>query len=261
MGGRQAIAAPEAAVAVERALGSSPIVLVCDHASNHLPARYKALGLTAGDLLQHFAWDPGALDVSRRLLEILDAPLVHGRISRLALDVNRDPADPDSIVTQCEGTMVPGNLRLPAAERKLRIAEIYDPFHAALADLLRERAQRGQPNALVGVHTFTPRLNGIARPWDCGAIFAEDRRMGEATVRALRRESGLLVGVNAPYAPSDRVYHTMDRHGAAHGLPTVMIEIRNDLVVGEREQKAWAERLAGALLEAVEAASASESTT
>jgi predicted N-formylglutamate amidohydrolase len=114
----------EAAVSVERALGSSPIVLVCDHASNHLPARYEALGLTAADLLQHFAWDPGALAVSRRLAAILDAPLVYGRVSRLALDVNRDPADPDSIVTQSEAVVVPGNLGLPDSERRRRVAEI-----------------------------------------------------------------------------------------------------------------------------------------
>jgi predicted N-formylglutamate amidohydrolase len=260
MGRTQASASPEPAVGVERPLGSSPIVLVCDHASNHLPARYEALGLSAADLLKHFAWDPGALEVSRHLADILDAPLVYGRISRLALDVNRDPADPDSIVKRCEGMAVPGNLGLPESERRLRVAEIYEPFHAAVDDLLRQRAQRGQPNALAGIHTFTRRLNGVARPWDCGAIFADDRRMGEAAVKALQREGDLLVGVNEPYAPSDRVYHTMDRHGAANGLPTVMIEIRNDLVVGADEQRAWAERLSKALREAVETALASEGT-
>jgi predicted N-formylglutamate amidohydrolase len=261
MGGKGAETAIEQAVNVDRPLGSSSIVLVYDHASNHLPARYEQLGLTDTDLQQHFAWDPGALEVSRRLVEMLDAPLVHGCVSRLALDVNRDPSDPDSIVVRSEETVVPGNRDLPASERKRRVAEIYEPFHAAVDDLLRQRAARGQPGALAGVHTFTPRLNGVARPWDCGLIFADDRRMGDAMVRALQRESGLLIGVNEPYAPSDRVYHTMDRHGSAHGLPTVMIEIRNDLVVGADEQRAWAERLAGALREAAETALASEGTT
>jgi predicted N-formylglutamate amidohydrolase len=260
MGRTQSAEAPEPAVAVERARGSSPIVLVCDHASNRLPARYGDLGLSADDLTEHFAWDPGALEVSRHLAEILDAPLVYGCVSRLALDVNRDPADPDSIVKRCEGKPVPGNLGLPASERRRRAAEIYEPFHAAVAELLRGRAQRGQPSALAGIHTFTRRLNGVARPWDCGVIFADDHRMGEAVVSALRRDGDLLVGVNEPYAPSDRVYHTMHRHGDARGLPTAMIEIRNDLVVGAGEQRGWAERLAGALREAAETALASEGT-
>src|SRR5438105_4654386 len=104
MDGKRAGAAIERAVGVERPLGSSSIVLVCDHASNHLPTRFESLGLTDADLLQHFAWDPGALEVSRRLVEKLDAPLIYGRVSRLALDVNRDPRDPDSIVTKSEET-------------------------------------------------------------------------------------------------------------------------------------------------------------
>jgi len=89
---------PEPAVAIERADAPSPVVLVCDHASNHLPSRYGSLGLTAADLRRHFAWDPGALAVSRHLSELLDAPLVHGCVSRLIIDVNRNPSDVDSIV-------------------------------------------------------------------------------------------------------------------------------------------------------------------
>jgi len=46
----------------------------------------------------------------------------------------------------------------------------------------------------------------------------------------------------------------MFRHGEANRLPAVMIEIRNDLVAGAQEQRAWAERLASALAEAAEIA-------
>jgi len=88
------------AVAVERGEARSPIVLVCDHASNHLPLDYGSLGLTAENLRKHFAWDPGALGVSRHLSELLDAPLVYGCVSRLVLDVSRHPSDVDSIVGQ-----------------------------------------------------------------------------------------------------------------------------------------------------------------
>ena len=119
-------------------------VLVCDHASHHLPARYGLLGLTAEDLLKHFAWDPGALALSRRLSVLLDAPLVYGCVSRLALDVNRDPSDFDVIIETADGALVPGNSGLTAGERERRVAEIYTPYHAAVEDLLAKRAQRGQ---------------------------------------------------------------------------------------------------------------------
>jgi len=243
---------PELAVAVEGAEGPSPIVLVCDHASNHLPARYDALGLKPDDLLKHFAWDPGALALSRRLAALLDAPLVYGCISRLALDVNRHPTDVDLIAETAEAASVPGNAGLSAAERQRRVAEIYAPYHAAIEGLLAKRAQQRRRSALVAIHTYTPSLLGVVRPWHCGVIFASDARMGEALVKGLRDEDGLLVGVNEPYAPSDRVYHTMSRHGEANGNPAVMIEVRNDLVSDADGEIAWAMRLAPILQSAAQ---------
>ena len=247
----EAVDVADSAVAVERADGASPIVLLCDHASNDVPARYRSLGLSAAELKQHFAWDPGALAVSRRLSELLDAPLIYGRVSRLVIDVNRDPSDSDSIVAVGEETPVPGNTNLRASERALRVAEVYQPFHAAIDRALAERIPRGRVRALVGVHSFTPALHGASRPWHCGIVFAR-AGFADALIRALRREDGLNVGVNEPYAPSDRVYHTLSRHGEARGLATAMIEIRNDLIVGADQQNAWAARLAPALEAAIE---------
>lgn len=243
---------PEVAVAIERPEAPSPVVLVCDHASNHLPARYGLLGLRADDLFKHSAWDPGALAISRRLSVLIDAPLVYGRISRLVLDVNRDLTDVDSIVETADGALVPGNSGLSVGERERRVAEIYAPYHAAIEDLLAKRGQHARRSALVAIHTFTPSLQGVVRPWHCGVIFASDSRMGEALVRGLHEEDGLVVGVNQPYAPSDRVYHTMSRHGEDYGIPAVMIEVRNDLVSNDDGQKAWAMRLAPLLQSAAQ---------
>jgi predicted N-formylglutamate amidohydrolase len=243
---------PEVAVAIERAEAPSPVVLVCDHASNHLPARYGLLGLRADDLFKHSAWDPGALAISRRLSALMDAPLIYGCISRLVLDVNRDLSDVDSIVETADGAIVPGNLGLTAGERERRAAEIYAPYHAAVEDLLAKRAQRGRRSALVAIHSFAPSLQGAVRPWHCGVIFASDSRLGEALVKGLREEDGLVVGVNQPYAPSDRVYHTMSRHGEDYGIPAVMIEVRNDLVSNDDGQRAWATRLAPLLQSAAQ---------
>ena len=235
------------AVAIERADAPSPILLVCDHASNHIPARYGSLGLPADDLLKHFAWDPGALALSRLLSELLDAPLVYGCVSRLVLDVNRRPSDFDSIVETAEGAIVPANAGLPPDERQRRVAEIYAPYHEAIEELLAKRARQGRRSALVAIHTYTPNLQDVVRPWHCGVIFASDSRLGEALVKCLQIEDGLVVGVNEPYAPSDRVYHTMSRHGEANGNPAAMIEVRNDLVSTGDGVRAWAMRLAPVL--------------
>ncbi len=252
MEGTSSVGVAEPAVAIERPEARSPIVLVCDHASNHLPQRYGSLGLPADRLLAHFAWDPGALALSRRLSVMLDAALAYGCVSRLALDVNRLPSDADLIVETADGATVPGNAGLSSAERERRVAEIYAPYHTALEDLLAKRSRQNRRSALVAIHTYTPSLRGIARPWHCGVIFASDSRMGVPLVNALKVEEGLVVGVNAPYAPSDGVYHTLSRHGEANGNPAVMIEVRNDLVSNEDGQKAWALRLAPMLRSAAQ---------
>ena len=81
-------------------------MLLCEHASAHLPERYAGLGLPAADRLRHIAWDIGALELARGLADALDAPLAHATYSRLLLDLNRPTDAADSIVERSEGTEV-----------------------------------------------------------------------------------------------------------------------------------------------------------
>src|SRR4029079_1934164 len=83
----------------------------------------------------HVAWDPGALGVARGLSRPLDAPLVHRAVSRLVLDLNRDPSAPDSIPTLSERTVVRGNHDLSMEERASRARDVYAAFHDAVGAL------------------------------------------------------------------------------------------------------------------------------
>ena len=74
------------------------IVLVCEHASNHIPANWGDLGLTAGQRKAHIAWDPGALAVARSLSALLDAVLIHAPASRLERGLGRDYTDVGQLV-------------------------------------------------------------------------------------------------------------------------------------------------------------------
>src|SRR5690606_3354357 len=89
--------------------GSSDIVLLCEHASNHLPAEYGGLGLAAVDLTRHIAWDIGAAAVTRALAVALDAPAFLGTYSRLLVDLNRPFAAPNAIPVRSEATDIAGN--------------------------------------------------------------------------------------------------------------------------------------------------------
>lgn len=228
---------------VENRGGSSRYVVLCDHASNFIPPRYGMLGLAAAECEAHIAWDPGALGVSKELSRLLDAALVHSTVSRLIVDCNRPTDAPDLIAELSETIVIPGNRSLPQAERQARIAGVHVPYHAAIERLIDERLGAGRETALVAIHSYTPVYRGVARPWEVGVIFGRDRRLSDPLIAGLKDE-GLNVGVNEPYSPADRVYYTLERHGEALGLPPVMIEIRNDLIANDEQQRAWGGRLA-----------------
>lgn len=234
------------AVAVENSAGRGRFVLICDHASNWVPAELRGLGLPSPQLTRHIAWDPGALQLSRLLAQQLDAPLVYAGISRLVLDVNRDPTHPGSIVTRSEDTEIPGNRDISPQERARRVRDIYETYHAALAGVIASALEHGAP-ALVAVHSFTPVYHGQQRPWHVGVLSASDRRMADPVLTYLSCERELTVGDNQPYAPTDGVYHTLARHSAAHELHSVMLEVRADLIESPAGQAQWEQRLAGAL--------------
>ncbi|MEZ5839844.1 MAG: N-formylglutamate amidohydrolase [Hyphomicrobiales bacterium] len=229
-------------VAIENRDGKAPFLILCDHASNHLPAEFGTLGLTPDALSAHIAWDPGALGVARGLAARLDAPLVYAKVSRLVADLNRFPDDDDLIVRVSDGIVIPGNADLSAEARAERIARWHAPYHAAIAAVIDGMAR---PLAIISVHSFTPVYGGRARPWQIGVVFGADGRLAEPLIAGLRAGGDLVVGINEPYAPGDRVYRTLEYHAEPRGLASVMLEIRNDEIATAAGEDAYAERLAG----------------
>lgn len=239
-------------VEIVNADGRSPFVLVCDHAVRQLPSAYGDMGLTEAERESHIAWDPGALDVCRRLVTLLDAPLVATRVSRLVIDVNRDPGDPRLIWTLSEKTRIAANENLSPAEREHRIAAFHVPYHDAIDAVLDARARRGQSSVLICVHSFTPVFHGVARPWEIGLIHGADPTFSAHVRDALATaEPALTIGWNEPYAARDGVTYTLERHGDARRHETSMIEIRNDQIREAAGVALWAERLQRALLAAI----------
>lgn len=227
--------------------GHSPIVLVCEHAGRVLPSALGTLGLGGADLNRHIAWDIGAESVSRKMSELLDAPLVLQRFSRLAYDCNRPPDSRDAMPVMSETTRIPGNENLTPERRFERIEEIYRPFHAAVARLLDRRAAQGIASLFVTIHSFTPVYKGVSRKLDLGILHDRDARLADLMLGLFARIKDIVVRRNEPYGPEDGVCHTLNLHAGIRGLLNVMIEIRNDLIIHESGQRQWAERLADML--------------
>ena len=230
-----------------RAFGERlPVVLACDHASAAIPASLASLGLDAAQLRRHIAWDIGAGGLAESLARRLGVAVVAGGYSRLVIDCNRRLEDPTSILEVSDGTAIPGNLALSAAQREGRASGIFQPYHAALQaelDIAARRAGPGAQPALVAIHSFTDVLGGRARPWHCGILWDRDPRLALPLLAALRAESGLVVGDNEPYSGRHPADYTVHTHGERHGRPHVCIEVRQDLLADAAGIEAWAARL------------------
>lgn len=237
-------------VVTENPDGSGGFVILCDHASNRIPAELASIAIDAELLETHIAWDPGALGVARHLSERLNAPLVWPDASRLLIDCNRSPDASSLIVVETERGPVAANRGLSQEERTRRLARIHVPYHAAIDACLKRRSDARLPTAVVAIHSFTPVFFGKRRPWQIGIVFGDDRRLADLLIRKLKSDPALTVGINQPYSPADNVYYTVERHSAPLHLPAAMIEIRNDEITDTAGQRKWAWRLAESLVAA-----------
>lgn len=237
---------PEA-VEVINEHGRSPIVLICEHASNYMPPEYHGLGLDAAELSRHIAWDIGAADVTRGLSRRLDAPAFLGTYSRLLIDLNRPLDAASSIPVRSEATQIGGNLGLGRAERERRVRQIFMPFHARIAAHIESRERTGRRSVIVAVHTFTRNYLDSTRPWDAGILFGQAHALAESVIGRLRSDPKLNVAANVPYGVSAQDDYGLLVYGDFRGNPAVLVEIRNDLVATAAGADQWAQRLASAL--------------
>lgn len=216
------------------------LVLICEHASNHIPDEFSSLGLTEAQQVSHIAWDPGALEVAQHLADLSSCTLVDCEVSRLVYDCNRPPEAPDAMPAQSEVHRIPGNENLTPADRQYRIDHYYRPFEQRVAAALTEASAAGKPVAIVTIHSFTPIYRGNQRSTQIGILHDSDTRLADSLLRTADRHTPLLVHRNQPYSPTDGVTHTLLRHGIENALMNVMIEIRNDLIATEHQQQAMA---------------------
>lgn len=206
---------------------AAPILIVCDHASRALPRALGTLGLSEDALLRHIAWDIGAAELTLRLAERLDAPAVLAGYSRLVIDVNRQPGDPQSILQVSDGIPIPGNVGLSAAEQEARAETFHWPYHHAVDQAFALLRRSGPEPLLFSVHTFTPSLGGEDRHWDLGVLWNRDPRLAVPLIEILREQAELRVGDNEPYSGRDIAY-TLNLHAGAAGLAHCAIEVRQD---------------------------------
>lgn len=213
------------------------ILVVSDHASNHVPADID-LGIDPALLNQHIAIDIGVAEVGALMAERPGIAAFQGGISRLVCDFNREEHAPAVIPIASDGHAIPGNV-LDHADREARLDRFFRPYHAALSALLDDKP----PALILSLHSFTPQLatSDQPRPWQVGVLYNHDDRAARIAIPLLQA-AGLVVGDQEPYS-GKLLNATMNRHAEAEGRPYLGIEIRQDQIADAAGQQFWASLL------------------
>ena len=232
----------------------APVLVLCDHATNNVPTEVNGgdLGLPRAQMGRHIAYDPGALGVARELAAVTRAPMLSTRFSRLVIDPNRGEDDPTLVMQLYDGTIIPANRNISAAEVTRRLDTYHRPYHDAVDSEIERLVGAGFDPALISIHSYTPKLvNGAPRPWHVGILWRHDGRIALPLLELLRTEADLCVGENQPY-DGQLEGDTLSRHGTRKGRRHVLIELRQDLIETPEDQTIWARRLAPMIQEVVD---------
>jgi predicted N-formylglutamate amidohydrolase len=213
---------------------ASDMLIIADHASNHVPADID-LHIALELLNTHIAIDLGVVELAKAL----GLPAILGRVSRLVVDLNREEDAPHIIPIASDGHAIPGNA-IDHDARVERIARFWHPYHDKISQIISEYT----PKLLISLHSFTPKLASDPeqkRPWEVGILYNEDDRAARIAIPLLEA-AGVLVGDQLPYS-GKLLNATMNRHGEGRGIAYLGIEMRQDLIGDATGVIGWANML------------------
>lgn len=182
-------------------MGGTAIIITAEHGGNDVPADYRALFANAAELLEsHRGWDPGSLELARRFAERLNAPLIAATVTRLLCDLNRKPENP-TVFSELTRS-------LDRQSKKAILEQYHSPHRAKVESTARQLIDAGHRVLHLGVHSFTPELQGKIRKADIGFLYdpnrASEKRLCLAWQKNLKDgRPDLTVRRNYPYRGTD----------------------------------------------------------
>ena len=214
------------------------VVFSCEHASAELPGPWTWPEQDRWLVDTHWASDIGAAAFTRRLAQLMNAPAVLSRFSRLLGDPNRALDSETLFRENADGRTVHLNEALLDSERERRIDRFYRPYHSAVSAMV----ERSRGDTVFSIHTFTDNYEGEARVLEVGVLFDHDDEPAHNLVRHLE-EAGFHAAPNEPWSGKIGLAYSPVRHARQFGRCALEIEARQDLIVDE----SFAARLAEAL--------------
>lgn len=235
---------------------SSPVVLSSPHSGRHYPREMLTQWRLPAASLR--ALDDGPVDELLARGCSAGATLLAATYPRAVVDLNRAPGelDPEALLDPASVSnlrltvkaraglgVVPTRLlgepiyreRLSAAELRHRLASVHEPYHAQLANLLRERRLWYGAALVLDCHSMPTLASplGGERPLDVALGDRFGRSCHPALVVAAERAlagAGLKVARNRPYAGG----YITERHGdPGRGSHALQLELRRGLFMHE----------------------------
>ena len=194
------------------------LILTCEHASNRLPAAFKK-AVPAEVLKTHRAYDIGAVQVFRKLVKFAKPEFFcEGKFSRLFVDLNRTITNKSAFSdylrnnekAKAQATAYWQEYR--AAIEKFVASSLSSPKRTSL----KNRAAKSAPTIVhLGIHSFTPVLNGKVRNTDIGILYDPARPQERAYANVIKAEIKRLY-------PAMKVRFNYPYKGSSDGLTTTL---------------------------------------
>ncbi|MEL6547556.1 MAG: N-formylglutamate amidohydrolase [Myxococcota bacterium] len=220
------------------------LVVLCEHAGNRLPEWCELSPADAQWLDTHWGYDIGAANVARSLASAMNTTAVCAEFSRLVCDPNR-PVESESWIRRTveDDEPVRFNANVLPEDRRRREA-LWRSYHERVDQVLSR--SNNTVDLVFSVHSMTSRYNGALREMELAVLYSDDGVRAKAMADSLKR-SGFTLALNEPYSGFDGLIYSAERHGRAHGIPYLEVEVRNDLLTDDSR----AEQIAVAIEEAL----------
>ncbi len=193
-------------------------VVSCEHAGCRVPPRYRQLFAGHAELLRsHRGWDAGAAPLARELASALGRRALLHLPTRLLVDANRSPTH-----RACFSELSRG---LPAAERRRVLQRIHAPHRRRVAGAVETEIARHGACVHVGVHTFTPRRDGVERTAEVGLLYDPGRAWERdlcACWRSILERRATSAGEVGGGGEAWRIRRNYPYRGVADGLTTTL---------------------------------------
>ena len=196
------------------------LILTCEHASNKLPASFKR-AVPARVLKTHRAYDIGALAVFRKLVKFAKPEFYcEGKFSRLFVDLNRTITNKSAFSDYYEA--LAASDKAAAEKAKAQATAYWNEYRAAIEKFVetalksKTRATKSAPTIIhLGIHSFTPTLNGKVRNTDIGILYDPTRPQERAYANVIKAEIKRLY-------PTMKVRFNYPYKGTTDGLTTTL---------------------------------------